>query len=156
MVVAPTVIEENNQKTNEQRVEQKVPETINEPQANTEKQNTQPQKEEQAAYSSEIFYSINQLVVPTGEKQKIDQLLEWAKNHPDARIIVTGYADAGTGTAQINLRTSRNRAQNLTQLLIRSGIDKDRIITEAKGDTVQPFKENDMNRVVIICTDKEK
>lgn len=157
IVVAPTVIEENNQKTNEQRVEQKVPEIINEPQANTEKQNTQPQKEEQAAtYSSEIFYSINQMMVPTGEKQKIDQLLEWAKNHPDARIIVTGYADAGTGTAQINLRTSRNRAQNLTQLLIRSGIDKDRIITEAKGDTVQPFKENDMNRVVIICTDKEK
>ena len=36
VVVAPTVIEENNQKTNEQRVEQKVPETINEPQANTE------------------------------------------------------------------------------------------------------------------------
>lgn len=81
---------ENNQKTNEQRVEQKVPETINEPQANTEKQNTQPQKEEQAAYSSEIFYSINQLVVPTGEKQKIDQLLEWAKNHPDARIYRDG------------------------------------------------------------------
>ena len=67
-----------------------------------------------------------------------------------------GIRSAGTGTAQINLRTSRNRAQNLTQLLIRSGIDKDRIITEAKGDTVQPFKENDMNRVVIICTDKEK
>lgn len=157
IVVAPTVIEENNQKTNEQRVEQKVPETINEPQANTEKQNTKPQKEEQTTtYSSEIFYSINQMMVPTGERQKIDQLLEWAKNHPDARIIVTGYADAGTGTAQINLRTSRNRAQNLTQLLIRSGIDKDRIITEAKGDTVQPFKENDMNRVVIICTDKEK
>jgi outer membrane protein OmpA-like peptidoglycan-associated protein len=39
--------------------------------------------------------------------------------------------------------------------LIRQGVNASRITTDAKGDTVQPFAENDQNRVVIaICEEK--
>lgn len=35
-------------------------------------------------------------------------------------------------------------------MIIKSGIDADRITTDSKGDTEQPFEENDKNRCVII------
>jgi outer membrane protein OmpA-like peptidoglycan-associated protein len=76
------------------------------------------------------------------------------KANPKAKVQVTGYADAGTGNARINMKYSQNRADAVVKALTEGGISSDRITSEAKGDTVQPFTENDMNRVAI-CIAKE-
>jgi outer membrane protein OmpA-like peptidoglycan-associated protein len=44
---------------------------------------------------------------------------------------------------------SERRAKVTTDLLVKKGIDASRITTTAKGDTEQPFAENDLNRVSI-------
>ena len=44
---------------------------------------------------------------------------------------------------------SKQRAENVAKALKNAGIDAGRIIVDAKGDTVQPFSENDKNRVTI-------
>jgi outer membrane protein OmpA-like peptidoglycan-associated protein len=62
---------------------------------------------------------------------------------------VTGYADVGTGNPKIDLGYSQGRAQNVAKALTDAGIDASRITVDAKGDTVQPFSENDKNRVTI-------
>lgn len=80
---------------------------------------------------------------------KIDEIVAFVKSHKDCKITVTGYADKGTGNAQINMKYARERSKNVVDALIKAGIDKNLISSDAKGDTVQPFSENDKNRVSI-------
>ena len=68
-----------------------------------------------------------------------------------------GYADAGTGTADVNRRISEKRVNKVAKLLTEKyGIEASRISSSFKGDTVQPFKANDENRVVIGLSEIEK
>ena len=63
---------------------------------------------------------------------------------------VTGYADADTGTDAINDRLSRQRAEAVAKALTGvHGIEASRIEVNSKGARVQPFAENDKNRVTI-------
>ena len=70
------------------------------------------------------------------------------KDHPDFNVTLIGYADKETGTAQGNVTLSENRAKVVKERLISLGIPESRISAAFKGDTVQPFAENDKNRVV--------
>ena len=60
-------------------------------------------------------------------------------------------ADAGTGNNTINDRLAKQRAQVVTKALVEKyGIAKERISTDSKGARVQPFAENNKNRVTIM------
>jgi len=99
----------------------------------------------------EVFFPLGAAKVPAAEMAKVAELAEWLKAHPAATVTLTGYADKGTGTAAINMRLSKQRAQTVTKLLTEKyGIESTRISTNAVGDTVQPFEVNDSNRVVIV------
>lgn len=104
----------------------------------------------------EVFFVINRSDVKGAEADKVERVANWLKQHPTADVILTGYADAGTGTAAINKRLSRERAAAVTKLLVEKyGIAASRISSDYKGDTVQPLNPNDRNRVVIL-TAQEK
>ena len=47
------------------------------------------------------------------------------------------------------MELSNERVETIKKELIRLGIDENRIETNSYGDTVQPFNENDANRIVI-------
>lgn len=98
---------------------------------------------------TEIFYAIRETTVTSAEQGKVDQLIKFLKDNTDTKVIVTGYADAGTGNPKINMNYSKLRAENVAKALTAAGIDASRITVDAKGDTVQPFSENDKNRVTI-------
>ena len=98
---------------------------------------------------TEIYYSIRETTVAKGEQGKVDNLVKFLKDNPETKVVVTGYADAGTGNARINMGYSKQRAENVAKALKDAGIDAGRITVDAKGDTVQPFSENDKNRVSI-------
>lgn len=107
-----------------------------------------------------IYYGIREsgLANPQAE---IDAIAEFVKNHKDCKVTVTGYADKGTGNPSINMKYSKERADKATKGLIAAGVPASIITTSAKGDTVQPFADNDKNRVVITVatgkgTQKEK
>ena len=71
--------------------------------------------------------------------------------YKDARVKIVGYADKGTGNAKINAKYAKNRAEECKNALVKLyGCDGSRIDIDSKGDTVQPFTENDKNRCVII------
>ena len=71
--------------------------------------------------------------------------------NPDAKVSVTGYADAGTGNNTINDRIAAKRAAAVVWMLEKKyGISVDRISSDSKGARVQPFAENDKNRVSIM------
>ena len=83
------------------------------------------------------------------QKSKIDMLVEYLQNNPAAKVKVTGYADVNTGNPKINKSLSEKRAGNVADALKAKGITTDRIMVDSKGDTVQPYKAPEENRVSI-------
>ena len=104
-----------------------------------------------AENSDNVFFTINSTYIRKAEGQKLEKLAEWMKANPDFNVALVGYADKETGTAAGNLKLSENRAKVVKERLVKLGVPAERISTAFKGDTVQPFAENNKNRVVI-CT----
>ena len=98
----------------------------------------------------DIFFKINSSEIRPTEAYKVEEIARYLKNNKDAQADITGYADAGTGTAAINNRLSAARAKAVVDALVNQyGIDASRINENSKGSTVQPFADNDSNRVTI-------
>ncbi|MBQ9285190.1 MAG: OmpA family protein [Bacteroidaceae bacterium] len=98
---------------------------------------------------TEIFYAIRETVAVGTEAAKLENLIAFLKANPETKVSVTSYADAGTGNPKINQMYASKRAENVAKALTEAGIDAARITVDSKGDTVQPFAENDKNRVSI-------
>ena len=126
---------------------------VDEPYTETVKKQRPVENVEMSKMEKVVYYHIN--VSDVEQAQGIDAAVKEAadliKTDPDAKIVVTGYADKGTGNAKINQRLSKERAEGITTKLVNiHGINPANITTSWKGDTVQPFSENDKNRCVII------
>ena len=110
---------------------------------------------ERAAKSAEnsdnVFFTINSTYIRKAEGKKLEKLAEWMKANPDFNVALVGYADKETGTPEGNMKLSENRSKVVKERLVKLGVPAERIATAFKGDTVQPFAENNKNRVVI-CT----
>lgn len=97
----------------------------------------------------DIFFLIRGSVIDNDEMKKVDEVVAYLNKYPEAKVTVTGYADKGTGNAQLNIGYSKKRADVVANTLKKRGIAANRIIVNAKGDTEQPYAENDKNRVTI-------
>ena len=98
----------------------------------------------------DIFFTINSFKVRDTEQDKIKDIADYLQAHPNAKVEVTGYADAGTGNNRINDRLAKQRADVVVKALTNQyNISADRISYDSKGSRVQPFAENDLNRVTI-------
>ena len=103
----------------------------------------------------EVFFTIGKNVINAEGFKKLDEVAAYMKECPEATVTVTGYADRGTGSAKINDRIAARRADIVEKELIKRGVARDRIIKSSKGSRVQPFSDNDMNRVTI-CIAEDK
>ena len=97
----------------------------------------------------DIFFLINKSNIRTSEASKVDDIVAYLNENKDAKVQVTGYADAGTGNDRINDRLAAKRADAVVAALKKAGISADRITFDSKGARVQPFADNDSNRVSI-------
>lgn len=104
----------------------------------------------------DVFFTINSTVIVDQEMVKVEEIANYLKKYPNAKVQVSGYADKGTGTAKINARLAAQRADIVVNTLKEKyGIDASRISYDSYGDTVQPFAENDLNRVSICVANPE-
>ena len=98
----------------------------------------------------DIFFLINKTIIRPEEAQKVKDIADYLQKYPNAKVVITGYADAGTGNDKINDRLAAGRADAVVKALVNEyGIAQSRISYDSKGSRVQPFAENDMNRVSI-------
>lgn len=98
----------------------------------------------------EIFFTIRATQIVKEEMAKVEEIANYLKANPNAKVVITGHADKGTGNTAINKNLSEKRAKIVADTLVKKfGIAESRISYEAKGDTEQPFAENDKNRVSI-------
>lgn len=87
------------------------------------------------------------------KKQDIvfENIVEYLKQNPSARIRLDGYADKATGKERTNLMLSIRRTDSVRNILIeRYGIAPSRIEAQGIGSNAQPYEDNDLNRVVIV------
>ena len=95
----------------------------------------------------DIFFDLNKSVIRDDQVPMLNQLVNFMRNTPDAKVKLDGYADRGTGTAEINQALSEDRVIAVRQYLVSRGVDASRITTAAHGDKVQPFS-GEKNRAV--------
>ena len=102
----------------------------------------------------DIFFRINTATITKDEMFKVNEVAEFLKDHPNAKVVITGYADKGTGTLAINLRLSKQRAEIVANTLkSKYSIAPDRIIVKSMGEAEeQPYADPVDNRVAIcVC-----
>ncbi|MBO6082402.1 MAG: OmpA family protein [Bacteroidales bacterium] len=95
----------------------------------------------------DIFFDLNKSVIREDQVPTLNQLVNFMRNNPDAKVKLDGYADKQTGTADINQALSEDRVIAVRQYLVSRGIEAARITTAAHGDKVQPFT-GEKNRAV--------
>lgn len=100
-------------------------------------------------FRRDIFFPIGNTNIAKSQRTKIAEIVEYMKENPDAKITLTGYADKGTGSVRFNDKIAARRALTVYNTLAAKGVAKSRMIKLSKGCRVQPFEENDMNRVTI-------
>ena len=96
-----------------------------------------------------IFFALNSALLQKDQQSKIDAMVAYMEKYPASKVAITGYADKETGNPRINMTLSEKRAKIVADALKDKGIAPDRIVTDFKGDTVQPFRVPEENRVSI-------
>ena len=97
----------------------------------------------------DVFFTIRSNKISSTELVKVKEVAEYLKKNPASVVEVTGYADKGTGNAALNAKYAQNRAEAVVNALIAEGISESRIKADSKGDTVQPYADQVLNRVAI-------
>ena len=103
----------------------------------------------------DVFFLRAKTDIRPEEVAKVQDIAEYLNKYPESKVNIVGYADVQTGNAKINARLAQQRADVVVKALIEDyGISADRITYDSKGDTIQPFAENDLNRVAICIAEK--
>ncbi len=101
-------------------------------------------KTEFVGTSASVFFNINSAKVASRKDLvNVKELAEYAKGN-NAKIVVTGYADSKTGSAEYNQALSQKRAETVVNELVKMGVNRDNIVIEAKGgvNNLEPFSYN--------------
>ena len=146
-IEAPKVPEKVIEKVIERVVEKPVPQQVVEPTRAV----AQKKEVEETRFRRDIFFlKAGKTWIDKSEYQKVKEVADYMKEHPNCTVEITGYADRGTGNPKINSNLSQRRAQAVSNMLQRNyGIKKNRIKVDYKGDTIQPFAKEIENRVAI-------
>lgn len=91
-----------------------------------------------------VFFNLNQAVIASQrDLQNVAELVAVAKQQ-GAKLLVKGYADSQTGGAERNRQLSEQRAEAVVAELLKMGVSRDQIETEAVGgvDTLTPMPNN--------------
>jgi outer membrane protein OmpA-like peptidoglycan-associated protein len=98
---------------------------------------------------SSVGFEIGQYKILPVNRGNILAVANELKKHDKVNVVLVGHADAKTGTPKRNMELSVKRAEAVKAELVKLGVEPSRIEIVGKGDTVQPFDENDANRVVL-------
>ena len=97
-----------------------------------------------------VYFRINSAKIDKNQQVSIFNTAQFMKEN-NVPIKVIGYADKKTGTGSYNMQLSEKRARAVAKELIdKYGISSSQITIEWKGSDVQPYNENNWNRVVIM------
>jgi outer membrane protein OmpA-like peptidoglycan-associated protein len=104
-----------------------------------------------------VTFEINKSKLQNRDRVNLGKIADALKNTDDSVVLLlTGYADAGTGTAKINERLSRERAEAVYNCLVNEfGVNPDRLETDYKGGVDNMFYDDAvLSRSVVVSIKK--
>lgn len=97
-----------------------------------------------------VFFTLDSYVVRDNQLLSIAKAAQYLLDNPKAKIQIAAYADKNTGNPAHNWKLSQNRSNAVANVLVdKFGITRSRLDITFFGDKVQPFDQNDWNRVAI-------
>jgi hypothetical protein len=103
-----------------------------------------------------VFFRLNSSTIDANQQVSVYNTADFMKK-TNSKIKVIGYADKGTGTNKINMALSEKRAKAVAkELTSKYNIPSQNISVEWKGSDVQPYPQNNWNRVVIMSAPDTK
>ncbi|MBQ0057814.1 MAG: OmpA family protein [Bacteroidales bacterium] len=97
-----------------------------------------------------LFFSINSAkLVSDRELVNLSAIVESAKQNPESKVYVTGYADSKTGTPSYNQSLSERRAETVAKELEKLGLSRDQMVISGKGGDATISKAAHNRRVVV-------
>lgn len=84
-------------------------------------------------YAQDIYFQSGQSETPEYARERLTNLVELLKAHPDLRVTLKGFTDA-TGSAKLNAALAQARVDGIKDALKTQGIDETRITGLAIGE----------------------
>ncbi len=110
----------------------------------------EPEIEKEVVELTPVFFTLDSYIVRDNQLLSIANAAKYLINNPGSKLEIAAYADRNTGNPKYNMKLSENRVNAVAKVMIEKfGIAGDRLQLRFYGDTVQPFDENDWNRVAI-------
>lgn len=97
-----------------------------------------------ATTRASVFFNINKSKIASRKDLvNVKEIAEYAIAN-NRTVVVTGYADSNTGSAEYNQALSQRRAEAVAAELVKMGVSSDKIETAAKGgvNDLDPFSYN--------------
>jgi outer membrane protein OmpA-like peptidoglycan-associated protein len=93
--------------------------------------------------SQTIFFLVGGFKITDTEKVKLTKIIQILKENPTIRVEIQGYSDI-TGTRELNMRLTKERADSVKNYLIENGIQANRLTSVGYGPD-NPISTNDTN-----------
>ncbi|SHE51915.1 Outer membrane protein OmpA [Bacteroides luti] len=151
----PALIQSLNDQINSQRGQ------IEEYKACCEKKSEEPKtiiKEvpstKSASLNSVVSFRIGKATIDPSQEVYVYNAAQYLKQNPDAKVVISSFADKNTGTAEFNQKLSEKRSEAVAKILKEKyGIAENRFTVENNGDKQQPYPDNNnWNRISIITS----
>ena len=89
-----------------------------------------------------IYFDTNKATFTPAEKAKVDNLIKLLKENKDYKVKLVGHTD-NTGSDNLNVNLSKNRASAVAKALTAAKIDKKRILSTKGESKSSPVATND-------------
>lgn len=102
-----------------------------------------------------FYFKLNSTkLVDKSQLANLDEIVRIAKEQ-DLTIHISGAADSATGTSRINRRLSKDRAKYIGKLLIKRGIEKEKLKAVSLGG-INQFSPKEANRFTVLLLTNER
>lgn len=92
------------------------------------------------SYATDTFFDFDKTIIKPAGKQALDNLVTKINNINLEVIVVIGHTDS-IGTDSYNMKLGMRRANAVRAYLINKGVEKNRIYSESKGESM-PIADN--------------
>ena len=104
--------------------------------------------------TAEVFFDFDSARMPEGTSDQLVKFVDYAKEHPDAKIVVDGNTDS-VGSREYNLKLALRRARTIQSQLTLLGVEGDRVVIIDYGEKGLRRTTNALDRRVTVWTTED-
>lgn len=96
-----------------------------------------------------VYFASGSARVGDAARDEIRQAAEWLADHPERLLVIEGHADT-SGSWEVNMRVSQDRADAVRDALVEAGADPVRLVSAAHSENEAVYEQAACNRRVVL------